>query len=390
MKHFRLLWALLALLACLPASGQIRASRGAYPTNYVNDVVLMYYGASWRMKWTPEQLQPLVTHRFTDGHTDWMFPGFLFLEFTNNEKRFFNYHTDKDTELNSAKREDWLWLQDRLFAKGKDLDGLDKCIDNAIKQLGTPPFRHKVIVNVPTPIIGHKSWGTLNGKKMNFSKTADRIAAAKWYIDTFIERFNQQGFKNIDLDGFYWCDEWIGENDDELVKTVANYIHSKNMHFYWIPFFNSRRASQWQEFGFDIAYLQPGHFFHPNVADSRLDEACQRARNWGMGLEMEFDKRYFTKRNQYQKRFPAYIDAFERNGVWENSAIAYYVENNAVNLFAADTTRVSDKRVMDRMAQHIVDRNRKYHATPAATQPSTQPTTPNKPLDWRDPEYWHF
>ena len=71
-------------------------------------------------------------------------------------------------------------------------------------------------------------------------------------------------------------------------------------------------------------------------------------------------------------------------------AVAYYVDNNAVNLFAADTTRVSDKRVMDRMAQHIVDRNRKFHATPAATQPSTQPTTPNKPLDWRDPEYWHF
>ena len=391
MKHYRFFTAIIAILMLIPAQGQIQTARGKYATNPMNDIVGLYYGASWRLKFTPDQLQPYVIHKYVDGHVDWLFPGFTFIEFVNNHQRYFIYKKN-DIELNSARREDWLWLQNCLFTKGRDLDGLDKCIDNAIMQLGTPPFRHKVIVNVPTPIYNHKSWGTLNGKKLNFSKTADRIAAAKWYIDTFIERFNKAGFRNFDLEGFVWGDENIRETDDELVKALAKHIHSKNLRFYWVPYFTSPRAKDWQYFGFDIAYLQPNHFFHPEVADSRLDEACRRAIEWGMGVEMEFDKRYFTKRNQYQKRFPAYIDAFERNQVWEKSAVAYYVDNNAVNLFAADTTRMSDKRVMDRMAQHIANRNRMFHATPAATQPTTQPTsTPsNKPLDWRDPEYWHF
>ena len=91
MKHYRLFTAIIAILMLIPAQGQIQTARGKYATNPMNDIVGLYYGASWRLKFTPDQLQPYVIHKYVDGHVDWLFPGFTFIEFVNNHQRYFIY-----------------------------------------------------------------------------------------------------------------------------------------------------------------------------------------------------------------------------------------------------------------------------------------------------------
>lgn len=52
-----------------------------------------------------------------------------------------------------------------------------------------------------------------------------------------------------------------------------------------------------EKLGFDTAFLQPNHFFSKDIPDIRLDQACNTARKFGMGLEMEFDSNVL-----YEKR----------------------------------------------------------------------------------------
>ena len=51
-----------------------------YKVSDVRDLALIYQGGVHRLDWTQEQFVPYVTHTFADGHKDWFFDGFLFLE----------------------------------------------------------------------------------------------------------------------------------------------------------------------------------------------------------------------------------------------------------------------------------------------------------------------
>ncbi|MEG0701412.1 MAG: DUF4855 domain-containing protein, partial [Muribaculaceae bacterium] len=69
-----------------------------------------YQGSIHRPDWTENQLTPYVTHTFTDGHTDWFFNSFLFLEFTNNWEVAYGYGYGS----RYAKKGDWEWLLNRI------------------------------------------------------------------------------------------------------------------------------------------------------------------------------------------------------------------------------------------------------------------------------------
>ena len=57
----------------------------AYKVSDVRDLALIYQGGSHRIEWTQDQFVPYVTHTFADGHKDWLFDGFLFLEFNDGQ-----------------------------------------------------------------------------------------------------------------------------------------------------------------------------------------------------------------------------------------------------------------------------------------------------------------
>lgn len=202
-----------------------------YQTTDIQDLALIYQGGKHRLDWTVDEFRPYVVHRFLDGSKHWLFDGFLFLEFKNGTGRCYTVGYEKEF----ARKPEWEWLLDRIFDEGKSLSALDRCIGEQIAEIGKPAFRHKVVLGLPEAVRDQKDWGELDGRRMDFSKDEDQIAATKWYIDQLIARFKKAGYKHLELSGFYWVAEDTNHCGD-LTVPLSEYIHAQKKLFYWIPY----------------------------------------------------------------------------------------------------------------------------------------------------------
>lgn len=371
-----MLVSLCGVLSLLIAGYEVSAqpAPGKYlPMTDIRDLVLIYQGGSHRMDYNAEQLRPYVVHEDRFGNRDWLFDGFLFLEFDSGKG--VSYHVRGSAPL--ARKEDWAWLVDRHFESGKGIAALDDCIAAAVRELGEPPFRHKVVIGIPEPPRGQKDWGELEGRKLDFSNEEDRIAACKWYADLLEERFRSSGFRHLELAGFYWLPE-ILRQCREVTRALGDYVRSKGLRFYWIPYYTAQGYSEWRDLGFDAAYLQPTYFWNRKIGDERVDRACELARTYGMGLEMEFDMRASVKSEECRRdRGMGYMSSFRRNGVYRSSAIAYYEGGGGVYYFTK-TTAPEDRAFIDTLAYFIRDRR---HRMLDGAKPDFRETFGGKRLD---------
>ena len=371
-----MLVSLCGVLSLLIAGYEVSAqpAPGKYlPMTDIRDLVLIYQGGSHRMDYNAEQLRPYVVHEDRFGNRDWLFDGFLFLEFDSGKG--VSYHVRGSAPL--ARKEDWAWLVDRHFESGKGIAALDDCIAAAVRELGEPPFRHKVVIGIPEPPRGQKDWGELEGRKLDFSNEEDRIAACKWYADLLEERFRSSGFQHLELAGFYWLPEILRQSR-EVTRALGDYVRSKGLRFYWIPYYTAQGYSEWRDLGFDAAYLQPTYFWNRKIGDERVDRACELARTYGMGLEMEFDMRASVKSEECRRdRGMGYMSSFRRNGVYRSSAIAYYEGGGGVYYFTK-TTAPEDRAFIDTLAYFIRDRR---HRMLDGAKPDFRETFGGKRLD---------
>lgn len=328
---------------------------GQYGKTSIADLVLIYQGGVHRpMDWTRDQFLPYVVHEDRQGNKNWLFDGFLFLEFKDGKGRNFAPGYEK---LN-ARRQEWEWLLDRNFEKDKAFSALNQCIGEQIKLIGKPKFKHKLVAGIPSPILKQKDWGEINGKVMDFTKQEDRIEAGKWYIDRFLERYKAEGYKHLELEGFYWVDEDVKGCADILVP-LGDYIRSKKLKFFWIPYWKARGFDQWKAFKFDFAWLQPNHFFNKTIGNERIDQACDFAKKMNMGVEMEFDARAMADNKAGMRdRLVSYIDGFEKNGAFAEASIAYYEGGDGIYSFYK-SQNPKDKDLMDRFAKLIIERKEK-------------------------------
>ena len=339
-------------IASIVASRQAKkAAAFRYPVNQVRDLALIYQGANYRIDWNREQFRPYVVHTFADGSKDWIYDGFLFLDFCDGMGTYYIPWYGAE----GARRSHWEWYLGRLFEKDKSLDALDKCIEEYKKEIGDPGFKHKVVLTMFTPIKGLKTWGEVDGKKLDFDKDEDMVTACRWFLDRLIEGFNDGHYKNLDFVGVYWLDEDMCHTGN-ISAQIAPYIKEKGLEFSWIPYFKARGFSKWKDYGFDIVYMQPNHFFNSNISDKRLDEACDFAKRYGIAMEFECDKEALSQHeNSKIDRMNAYIDAYERNGVWNQAAIAHYTGCNLLLDFVQNPSP-ENQAVADRYCRHIADR----------------------------------
>jgi hypothetical protein len=343
-------------ILCITATGWAQqTSQGQYGKTNIADLVLIYQGGTHRpMEWTKEQFLPYIIHEDSKGKKNWLYDGFLFLEFKDGKGRVYAPGYDK---LNARKTE-WEWLLDRNFEKNKAFYALNEAIQEQKPKMKKLVFKHKLVVGIPSPIFNQKDWGQVDGKDMDFSKHEDRITAGKWYIDRFLERYKAAAYANLKLEGFYWVDEDVN-GCAEILEPLGDYIRSKGLRFYWIPYWNAKGFDQWRKFKFDFAWLQPNHFFNKKIPDSRIDQACDLAKKLGMGVEMEFDSHALNgSKEQKSGRLKAYIEAFKRNGAFAESPIAYYEGGNGMYLFSKSKDP-KDKALMDELAVEIIKRKNK-------------------------------
>lgn len=349
----------LLLLSVMLGSDMMYARKKVEPRDYatykIRDLVLIYQGNKRRRQWTEDEFVNYLTHKFADGHREWTFDGFLFLEADNGEGVSFAPSLGK-----MGTKEDWTWYLDKLYEDGKSLDALDKCIDRMKKEIGNPGFKHKVVLTILTPCLLTGYWGEVDGKVLDMTDKNDAALAAKWYIDELVARFKEKNYKNLELAGLYWLDEDLCHTYD-LPKYVEPYVHAHNLDYIWIPYFNARGLGTWRDMGFDMVYHQPGYLFHPERTHLRLKDATDLARGFGLGLEMEIENtslfEHQPAENCSYSRFKEYIDWFREAGVWDRSGVAYYAGYGVFNDMAASPAP-ENQAIMDELCQIIIDRRK--------------------------------
>ncbi len=317
----------------------------------ISDLVLIYHGSTHRPDWNVNEMRPYI-FRNEGGDFHWLFDGFLFLEIFDRIER---YEWDPGFGYTTASREQWEWLLDRYFGESKGPDALESILDSLSKQ-GKKPLRpRRVVFSIPCPVSGFTDWGEINGKIMDFNKPEDQIAAACWFTDRVLEKWEEKGYKHIHLDGFYWVHEAAGK-DFAIIPEVKEYIKKKEMRLYWIPYWNAERADQWALLGFDCAYQQPNYFFNKDIPYQRLDDACIFGKQHDMGMEMEFDNNVVNP--EIHGRFYDYISAFETHGVWSERKVAYYEGGGAwMKMSQSDDPEM--EKMVAKLAEIIKDRQEK-------------------------------
>lgn len=350
------LFSTLRLFVLLCTLFSVACSDSVVGSAEIRDLVLIYDGGDHRtIDWNKDKFAPYVATDAVDGKpAEWLFDGFLFLEIYCTQERGFAKWYRKE----GARKEDWVGLIDQYLSPNRDIAALNDCVGEKRKEIGGEFHRRKVVLSLPEPIGKQTDWGEINGKKLDFNNDLDRLESVKWYIDLLIERFTAANLENLQLSGFYWLTEQA-THTRSFVRDVADYIHSKGLDFYWIPYFGSDGYTQWQEFGFDYAYLQPNHFFHPHIPDSRIQEAIDLARAAGLSNEMEFDERVMQGQGNRGERLGAYIDTFERNGLFENNNIAYYQGNDA--FYQLKYGSELDRSYYDRLSSIIARRQKEFY-----------------------------
>lgn len=297
------------------------------PPNAV-DTVLIYQGDPGRLAWTPDQLAPYVSYQDPRGGEKWLFDGFLFIEFHNGTNTY--SAEEGQGRWQPANQQVWLDLLAKNFEPGHGVPALEEDCAATEKRIGTPLRPRQVILTLPEPVTGFTNWGELNGRRLDFSVTADRVAACDWYIGQALEKWRSLSPQHLTLAGFYFVPEDATQGNPQMLPLVAQKIHDRGLKFFWIPFWAAPGNGDWKKLGFDLASQQPNYFFNTNLPESRLQDACDFGHAHGMGMEMEFNDRLFRQPDFWGPRFEAYLKAFTQNGVKDSASISYYEGGGAL------------------------------------------------------------
>lgn len=339
----------------------------------IDDLVLIYSGNRDRTEWTAEKLKPYVVHSYEDGSQTWMFDGFLMIDFVihNAEGKKVSLG---EYNAPGACKEDWLRYLDAQLGThdGRSCRALDDLIGSYIPVLGRPSHRHKVVFSLPVPLDPSIDWGEIDGRKLDFSQLDDRLAAMRWYADTLMKKWDEAGFKNLDLDGVYWVKESFDQPSIDLATGVNDYFSSRGLKVYWVPYSQGKARADWKKHGMDVAYMQPNYSVWPQAKIDQLDAVIDFAKSHGMGLEVEFDGYSFYRdmkgdslvrtlprdcclydvSPEFHQRFTDYIDRYEREHVFDTMPVAYYTGYQAVYDFE-NSPNERDRRLLDRLAAII-------------------------------------
>ena len=343
--------------------------------------------------WNKDRLRAFVT--WTDPDTKeekWLFDAFLMLDLKNPEYPPRTYMTgaldwdDRSIGMLAATKNDAIGFLDYWFAPDHGFAALDALIGEAASRIGPPKARHKIIVMMPdvsaherynVPASSTTYWGAISGRQLDFTSVEDRRRAYYWYIDETRRRFDEAGFANIELGGFYIMTEELpsrrsGEGGrggdrvdgvmldgwevaakawDDVFPAVSDYIHQYHECLCWIPYRCAAGYRYWKEFGIDYAWMQPNYYWDTfNV--NPISSFFQQIASHDLAMELEFDdmmmpsptdrdpseytkvKDGVTKTEtweDYARRWRGYVEGMQSAPVYGRRQIALYSDYDSFN-----------------------------------------------------------
>ena len=298
----------------------------------VEDVLLVYHNA---IKADEEMLLPYVAYVDENGNVlDTMYDGYLFLPQVGDMKC--TGHTPYGTNC----AEDWKWYYDEVFKSGVNLDALNTTAEKIKLLLGKSELKLKVFLTIPHMEHSVTSFGDINGDGTDevVSNQNGRVNTAILFAKMLMQEFNNQGYENLELCGFYWFHEeiadynWDGSysGDASTSKAVTAAMKSQlGMPMFWIPYFQARGYTTPYSFGFEAVCYQPNYAFDLDVDKSRIATAANTASSYGMCIELEVNDGGNVDRRWFQK-YMDYLSGGIDYGYMNNALHMYYQSLNVV------------------------------------------------------------
>ncbi len=286
----------------------------------INLTYTFRYGSSSMGRHSESDFMPYVAYLDTQGNIkDYFFDSYLFLPCMGYGPSGARMHTDAG---NPTKAIDWTTYVEDTFAPYANVNALETAFGKVKSTLGDKDKKAGVFLTILYPAKTATNFGTLGGKSLNFSKTEDRKYAIKWMIDEQIKLYNNAGYKNLELVGFYWLEEFLVDNDDvELMQYTSSYLHSKGLKFIWIPWYVATGYNIHETLGFDVACMQPNLFWMEYTDPNRVENSIRISKEYGLCMEMELDFR--VSQPYYYNRYLYYLEGGMNGGMMDEVKMYY-------------------------------------------------------------------
>ena len=304
------------------------------------------------------------------GGEHWLFDSFLCIEFV-----MVPYSINLGQKRTSGGREQWQKLIDYWFGPDNGVNALEEAVGEAAARLGEPAGKRKVVMVMPDPIIYEEYadtntsttyWGELNGRRLDFAKASDRIAAYKWYIDSVRRLFDEADYRYVELAGFYIVSEDLATPGDgwnpelkrweEVIPEVAEYLHALNESLCWIPYNRAGGYRNWKRFGIDYAYMQPNYFWD-NKGEKPLSRFFSDIKANDLAMEFEFDDALLEKTagsEVYRRRLREYMDGAKEHGIYGRKPLAYYHGQNTLYELSVSAA-AEDRKLYHEFCRFVLD-----------------------------------
>lgn len=357
----------------------------------IADAAICYGGHSARNPylWTPERFEKTVAYTDENGQEHWLFDNMIMMELWDDDYAV-TFSIANDGRF-SSKKEHWQRQLDYWFDKEYGFAALDQCVADVASRIGEPATKRGIIFSLPDPVyfehytnamkgenLNTVYWGEIDGVEMDFAKPEDRVKAYIWLIDAVRAKFAEAGYRHIELIGFYILSEELSvpggfryeyKQHDITIKAAADYCHSVNEGFYWVPYAMAPGIESSKDFGFDLVVMQPNYYW----TDARWtwEQIESKIRDNGLGMELEFEGTHgepltssiltnlkngeenpYGERNK--ARFKEYLDNARARGLYGEVPFVLYSGTNG--LYELGTSEdIKDQAVYHELCKFIIN-----------------------------------
>lgn len=325
-------------------------------------------------QYTVDELIPYLAYVDENGEQkDTMFDSFLFLFLGN-------FPIGGGEAYQNGTKAGWDWAIEDAFKEGQNLNALEEAAGIVKSNLGLgSDFKYKVTLTLYYPSFGITNFGDADGDGVNedFSKLEDRLKAIKYHIAQMEEKFEAAKFENIELVGYYWFHETIESKDTEsleMLNGIADIVHKTGKDFFWIPYFCSNGYSDWSNYGFDVAVMQPNYVFKIDTPYSNLITNSALTELYGMGVEMEICYEALSKRDFF-KKYMEYVAGGVEYGYMKDTIVMYY--QDVLDYYDACYSGTVMGRMIYDYTYHFIKEDLDYN--PDALPPITAEVEKNTP-----------
>ncbi len=209
-----------------------------------------------------------------------MFGGFVFLGICSRPGRFLHpLYTAFGTPADKGDWMDWIYS---LFSPDCNLQALSVQTRRPLD----------VWVSIPYPDSHQTDFGYVNGRRLNFQIEDDRYEAVKWWMDCFLERFEQETSlkEKLQLRGFLWTRESIDAKDEHVVIETNKYVRANGYLSMWLPHYGGSGAIKFNRLGFHVAAFHSNYYGNTDYGVEWIDQTALFARLLHAGMQIIYGK----------------------------------------------------------------------------------------------------